>query len=73
MGMDIESARYNELLVERSNQSVILAVSEKFLTHSLISYCSIHAASAIYTDSGLSKEIFSMYQEAGINLICVDP
>lgn len=72
MEMDIESARYNERLVERSDQSIILAHSEKFHKHSLISYCSVHDVSAIYTDSGLPTEIVQKYQDVGVNLICVD-
>jgi DeoR/GlpR family transcriptional regulator of sugar metabolism len=71
MVMDIETARLDELLIERSDQSIILAHSEKFHKHSLISYCSAHDVSAIITDSNLPANILSGYQTAGINLIRV--
>jgi DeoR/GlpR family transcriptional regulator of sugar metabolism len=71
MAMDIETARLDELLIERSEQSVILAHSEKFRKHSLISYCSVHDVSTIITDSNLAAHIQREYQAAGINLICV--
>jgi DeoR/GlpR family transcriptional regulator of sugar metabolism len=70
MAMDIETVRLDELLIERSDQPVILAHSEKFHKHSLISYCSVHDVSTIITDSNLSADIRRGYQTAGINLIC---
>jgi DeoR/GlpR family transcriptional regulator of sugar metabolism len=69
MVMDIETARLDELLIERSDQSIILAHSEKFHKHSLISYCSVLEVSAIITDSNLPAHILGGYQAAGINLI----
>jgi DeoR/GlpR family transcriptional regulator of sugar metabolism len=71
MAMDIETVRLDELLIERSDQSIILAHSEKFHKHSLISYCSVHDVSTIITDSSLAPHIQREYQAAGINLICV--
>jgi DeoR/GlpR family transcriptional regulator of sugar metabolism len=71
MAMDIESVRYNELLVQRSDQSVILAHSGKFHKHSLISYSSVHDVSLIITDSKLLSETYREYKGAGISLVCV--
>ncbi|MDR1902764.1 MAG: DeoR/GlpR family DNA-binding transcription regulator [Treponema sp.] len=70
MAMDVESVRYNELLIERSDQSIILVHSEKFYRHSLIAYCTVHDVSGIITDSKLSPELLRDYQEAGINIVC---
>jgi DeoR/GlpR family transcriptional regulator of sugar metabolism len=71
MAMDIETVRLDELLIGRSDRSIVLAHSEKFRKHSLISYCAIRDVSAIITDSKLPAETLREYQAAGVNLICV--
>jgi DeoR/GlpR family transcriptional regulator of sugar metabolism len=70
MAMDIETVRLDELLIGRSDRSIILAHSEKFRKHSLISYCAVQDVSAIITDSKLPAEILREYQAAGVNLVC---
>jgi DeoR/GlpR family transcriptional regulator of sugar metabolism len=70
MGMDIETVRLDEILVMRSDKTIILTNSEKFRKHSLISYCSVDDVSAIITDSKLPKDIEKEFEEAGINILC---
>ncbi|MDR1901396.1 MAG: DeoR/GlpR family DNA-binding transcription regulator [Treponema sp.] len=70
MAMDAETVRLDELLIERSDQAFILAHSEKFRKHSLISYCAVQDVSTIITDSKLPDEILREYQAAGVKVIC---
>jgi DeoR family fructose operon transcriptional repressor len=71
MALDVETVRLDELLIERSNRSIILTNSEKFRKHSLISYCSVRDISTIITDSKLPPEIAGEYRNAGVDIVCV--
>lgn len=72
MASDIDTVRFDELLVMRTKRSYVLAHSEKFYNHSLISAVSTTEVSGIITDNKLRKEVCSEYYNQGINLVCVD-
>lgn len=72
MASDVDTVRFDELLIKRTKHSYILAHSEKFYNHSLISIAPTDEVSGIITDDKLKKEIEEVYEDQGINLICVE-
>jgi DeoR family fructose operon transcriptional repressor len=71
MAMDIETVRIDEILIKHSSRSILVADSEKFLKHSMISFCSVKDVSMIITDSKLLQNIRREYAAREVNLLCV--
>ncbi len=72
MASDIETVRFDELLVTRSEKSIILADSSKFNRLSFVSYASINEISMIVTDNKLSLPLQNEYKNSNVNLVCVE-
>ena len=71
MASDVDTVRFDELLIGRAKTSYVLVHSKKFYSRSLISVAPIHEVSGIITDAGLKPEILQEYRAQGINLTCV--
>ena len=71
MTTDIDTARINELIVERSEKVFALLDAKKFSNRSFTSYTSLDKIDAIVTDSSLSQDIRERYELAGFNMIYV--
>ena len=71
MAADVETVRFDELLLERSEKSYILADSSKFNLRSFVSYASIHDVTKIITDNNLEQSIKNEYINNKIDLACV--
>lgn len=72
MASDVDTVRFDELLIGRAKTSYVLVHSKKFYSRSLISIAPIHEVSGIITDAGLKPEIRQEYKAQGIDLVCVD-
>lgn len=73
MASDVDTVRFDELLIGRTKTSYVLAHSEKFYNRSLISIAPIDEVSGIITDNRMKPEVLQEYTSRGVNLICVDP
>lgn len=71
MAMDMDTVRFDTQLVTHAEKTVILAHSEKFEKHSLISYIPLHKVHTIITDQGLDASIAADYRERNIPLVMV--
>ena len=71
MAYDDETARFDELLIRRSEKSILLTNSEKFTKNSLISYCAVRDVSQIITDSKLPDSIRESYAAIGVPVTAV--
>ena len=71
MAADVETVRFDELLLHRSEKSYILADSSKFNLRSFVSYASIYEVSKIVTDSNLEQSIKNEYLNNRIDLVCI--
>jgi len=71
MAYDESTVQFDELLINRSSSSIVLAQSSKFDRHSHISYAKISDVSAIITDGGLNSDRFRKYNEISGNIIRV--
>jgi len=71
MAAGIDTVRFDELLVTRSEHVVILADSTKFNMRSLVSYASIDEIDTIITDKNLPASVQSDYTNSGVNIVCV--
>ena len=56
-------------MIEVSQQSIVLAHSNKFDTSSLIKICDIDEINMIITDSKIKPNVLERYQKAGIDII----
>jgi len=72
MALDTETAHLDELLIKNSEKSILLINSEKFSKNSLIPYCLVKDIQLIVTDSKLAQQIRDDYQNAGVDVACVD-
>ena len=63
------TARIAEITIARSDQCYILADSEKFNRKAFVSYAPLKAVKNIITDSKLSPDILSQYQDAFPGLV----
>jgi len=71
MAADIDTLRFDELLIKKSANAVILADSSKFQNRSFISYSSVHDISMIITDDHLPSAVKSEYAQVGVTIVCV--
>ena len=71
MAMDMDTVRFDAQLVTHSEKTVILAHSEKFKKHSLISYVSLDNVDYIITDDKIDKELVAEYHALKAGLITV--
>jgi len=71
MATDIDTVRFDELLISRSDRSIIVADSSKFMKRSLLSYAPTDQVSVLITDNKLKADIFHLFTEAGITVIKV--
>lgn len=71
MAIDMDTVRFDAALVTHAEKTVILAHSEKFKKHSLISYVDVSKVDCLITDSGLEKAIADEYYRRGIVLTMV--
>jgi len=71
MALDVETVRFIEILIQRTNKLILLADSSKFQHYSLISSVPIRKVSTIVTDTGLSDELCSKYTDIGVNIVRV--
>lgn len=71
MALDIETVRFDELLVSRSEETSILVHSAKFQKHSLISYASFDEVTRIVTDTNLPEDTLNAYAWLGPKLVCI--
>jgi len=71
MALDIDTVRFDEILVSRSEKVIILADSAKFEKYSLISYATISEVTKIITDSNLQENILNEYKKITDNLIYI--
>ena len=65
MTTDERTSRISELLISRAECWYVLADSQKFDTHSFVTFAPVNGAHAIFTDDELSSEQLQRYQEAG--------
>ena len=71
MAIDMDTVRFDAELVTHAEKTVILAHSEKFKKHSLISYVDVSKVDYLITDDGLDAEIAEEYRRRNIPLIMV--
>jgi DeoR family fructose operon transcriptional repressor len=71
MATDINTVRFDELLIKRSKQSIVLSDSSKFEKISYVSFASLDEISMIITDDKLPLEKQIEYRNLGVNLVCV--
>ncbi len=71
MASDIDTVRFDELLILHSKTSFIMVNSAKFNERSLLSYASVKDVSAIITDNGLCEKYVKEFEEANIKLVIV--
>ncbi len=71
MAMDMDTVRFDTQLVMHAEKTVILAHSEKFEKHSLISYTSLENVDCIITDQSIDPKIAEAYREKNVRLIPV--
>lgn len=71
MAIDMDTVRFDAELVTHAEKTVILAHSEKFKKHSLISYVDVTRVDSLITDNGLEKEIAEEYYKRRIPLVLV--
>jgi DeoR/GlpR family transcriptional regulator of sugar metabolism len=71
MTTDINTARINELIVERSEKVIALIDAKKFCNRSFTSYTTLDKIDTIVTDSSLSQTYKEKYEQTGINMIYV--
>ena len=71
MAHDASTVQFDELLIQRSATSVVLAQSSKFNRHSFISYAALSDVSYIITDSALPMEIHQRCNAVSDNIILV--
>ena len=68
MTMDERTARMNEIILNKTNDSFVLADSEKMNKPSFISYSSLSRITKIITDAELSDSTYEKYVRAGANI-----
>jgi DeoR/GlpR family transcriptional regulator of sugar metabolism len=71
MASDMDTVRFDAELVTHAEKTVILAHSEKFKKHSLISYVEVAKVDALITDDGLDADIAEQYHRRGVTLTMV--
>lgn len=71
MAIDMDTVRFDAELVTHAEKTVILAHSDKFKKHSLISYVDVSKVDYLITDNGLEKEIADEYYKRNIPLVLV--
>jgi DeoR family fructose operon transcriptional repressor len=71
MSYDFDSIRFTEPLLSRTQFVVVVAQSEKFRKHSLVSYMPCNRARIIISDDSLTEEEAEPFLEQGIDLVRV--
>ena len=66
MTIDERTAKMNEIVLERSENSYVLADSSKFNKQSLVTYANLKQITAIITDNKLDEELKSKFLLAGV-------
>ena len=69
MALDVETVRFVEILIQRTNKLILIVDSSKFQRFSLISSIPIRKVSTIITDVGLSDEVYGKFTEIGVNIV----
>ena len=72
-GISITVKEYHNLMhgmIEMSDHTYILADSSKIEMNAPIRLCDFDAVDAVITDSGVDRQIRSLYRERGIELVC---
>ena len=72
MALDMDTVRFVEILMQRTDKIILLADSEKFHQNSLITSIPIDKISMIITDSKLDDDIYNSFLEANVNIVRVD-
>jgi DeoR/GlpR family transcriptional regulator of sugar metabolism len=68
MAIEMETAKMDEMILERSQKRFILATSEKFERRNFIGYASLSMVNCIITDSDLPKSTLSQVAALDIAL-----
>jgi len=71
MASDVDTVRFDELLIARSQSTIVLVDSSKFKNQSLVSYASADEIAMIITDERLSQSDKSGYRKKGVDIRCV--
>ena len=66
---NIEEAHFNSAMIEMSNQIIVLADSSKIHKRSLAFICPVSKIDIIITDSGISNEQKTSFENAGVEVI----
>jgi DeoR/GlpR family transcriptional regulator of sugar metabolism len=72
MTTDEKTASMNEIVIERSEQALVLADSEKFHRSSFVAYAPLNSVDAVITDWELAPVAVQAFEAAGATLIVVD-
>jgi DeoR/GlpR family transcriptional regulator of sugar metabolism len=68
MSYDVETARLDELIIQRSNIITVLCDSSKFSKTGFVTLAPIDCATAIVTDAGLSPFVKAEFEAHGIEM-----
>ncbi len=69
LASDFDTARINQLVVQNSVYSILVADSTKYGRNAVARYATISAINCIISDSGLPNDVCSQIHEYGIDLI----
>lgn len=72
MATDTDTAKLNEVILQRSGENYVLLDSSKIGKKSFVSYASASEVKAIITDNKMNKELKTQYDNAGANVILSD-
>ncbi len=72
MTTDTDTAKLNEIVIERSEKNYVLLDSSKFCLRSFVSYATTSDIKAIITDSLISKEILQQCAQAPVDVIVAE-
>ena len=66
---NIEEAHFNGAMIEMTNQIIVLADSSKIHKRSLAFICPVSKIDIFITDSGISNEQKTAFENAGVEVI----
>lgn len=73
MATDTDTAKLNEVILQRSDENYVLLDSSKLGKKSFVSYAAASEVKAIITDNKMNKELKTQYDDAGVNVILSEP
>ncbi len=71
MSYDVDTARLDELIIQRSNMITVLCDSSKFSKTSFVTLAPIDRATSVVTDNGLSPYVKTEFESHGIKMYIV--